>query len=105
MYPLDVTMPQARCCVAGGLEFGAGSILRALRTRSAATEPVASPVLSPPSMRIRPPPLGGPVCSCPGRYLATMPLPVDPQRDSPAVRAASLSAITFVSRTAWSCMS
>ena len=27
MYPLDVTMPQAGCCVAGGLEFGAGSIL------------------------------------------------------------------------------
>ena len=26
MYPLDVTMPQAGCCVAGGLEFGAGSI-------------------------------------------------------------------------------
>ena len=24
MYPLDVTMPQAGCCVAGGLEFGAG---------------------------------------------------------------------------------
>ena len=29
MYPLDVTMPQAGCCVAGGLEFGAGSILGA----------------------------------------------------------------------------
>ena len=40
-----------------------------------------------------------------GRYPATMPLPVDPQRDPPAVRAASLSAFTFVSRTAWSCMS
>ena len=26
MYPLDVTMPQAGCCVAGGLEFGAGLI-------------------------------------------------------------------------------
>ena len=25
MYPPDVTMPQAGCCVAGGLEFGAGS--------------------------------------------------------------------------------
>ena len=24
MYPLVVTMPQAGCCVAGGLEFGAG---------------------------------------------------------------------------------
>ena len=24
MYSLDVTMPQAGCCVAGGLEFGAG---------------------------------------------------------------------------------
>ena len=24
MYPLDVTMPQAGCCVAGGLEFGTG---------------------------------------------------------------------------------
>ena len=24
MYPLDVTMPQAGYCVAGGLEFGAG---------------------------------------------------------------------------------
>ena len=24
MYPLDVTMPRAGCCVAGGLEFGAG---------------------------------------------------------------------------------
>ena len=24
--PLDVTMPQAGCCVAGGLELGAGSI-------------------------------------------------------------------------------
>ena len=31
MYPLDVTMPQAGCCVAGGLEFGAGSILRSIR--------------------------------------------------------------------------
>ena len=27
MYLLDVTMPQAGCCVAGGLEFGAESIL------------------------------------------------------------------------------
>ena len=26
MYPLDVIMPRAGCCVAGGLEFGAGSI-------------------------------------------------------------------------------
>ena len=26
MYPLDVTMPQAGCCVTEGLEFGAGSI-------------------------------------------------------------------------------
>ena len=26
MYPLDVTTPQAGCCVAGGLELGAGSI-------------------------------------------------------------------------------
>ena len=26
MYPLDVNMPQAGYCVAGGLEFGAGSI-------------------------------------------------------------------------------
>ena len=24
MFPLDVTMPQAGCCVAGGLEVGAG---------------------------------------------------------------------------------
>ena len=24
MYPLDVIMPQAGCCVAGGLELGAG---------------------------------------------------------------------------------
>ena len=31
MYPLDVTMPQAGCCVAGGLEFGAGSILGSVR--------------------------------------------------------------------------
>ena len=31
MYPLDVTMPQAGCCVAGGLEFGAGSILGSIR--------------------------------------------------------------------------
>ena len=30
MYPLDVTMPQAGCCVAGGLEFGAGSILESV---------------------------------------------------------------------------
>ena len=27
MCPLDVTMPQAGCCVDGGLEFGAGPIL------------------------------------------------------------------------------
>ena len=26
MYPLDVTMSQAGCCVAGGLELRAGSI-------------------------------------------------------------------------------
>ena len=26
MYPLDVTVPHAGCCVAGGLEFRAGSI-------------------------------------------------------------------------------
>ena len=58
---------------------GQAASLRALRTRSAAAEPVASPVLSPPSMRIRPPPLGRPACFCPGRYPATMPLPVDPQ--------------------------
>ena len=31
MYPLDVTMPQAGCCVAGGLEFGAGPILGSIR--------------------------------------------------------------------------
>ena len=31
MYPLDVTMPQAGSCVAGGLEFGAGSILGSMR--------------------------------------------------------------------------
>ena len=31
MYPLDVTMPQAGCCVAGGLEFGAESILGLVR--------------------------------------------------------------------------
>ena len=31
MYPLDVTMPQAGCCVAGGLEFGGGSILGSVR--------------------------------------------------------------------------
>ena len=33
MYPLDVTMPQAGCCVAGGLEFGAGSILGSVSVR------------------------------------------------------------------------
>ena len=31
MYVLDVTMPQAGCCVAGGLEFGAGPILGSIR--------------------------------------------------------------------------
>ena len=31
MYSLDVTMPQAGYCVAGGLEFGAGSILGSVR--------------------------------------------------------------------------
>ena len=31
MYPLDVTMPQAGRCVAGGLEFGAGSIHGSVR--------------------------------------------------------------------------
>ena len=31
MYPLDITMPQAGCCVAGGLEFGAGSIIGSIR--------------------------------------------------------------------------
>ena len=30
-HVLDVTMPQAGCCVAGGLEFGAGSILGSVR--------------------------------------------------------------------------
>ena len=31
MYPLDVTMSQAGCCVAGGLELGAGPILGSIR--------------------------------------------------------------------------
>ena len=31
MYPLDVTMPQAGCCVAGVLEFRAGPILGSVR--------------------------------------------------------------------------
>ena len=33
MYPLDVTMPQAGRGVAGGLEFGAGSIHRSISVR------------------------------------------------------------------------
>ena len=33
MYPLDVTMPQAGCCVAGGLEFGAESVLGSVLVR------------------------------------------------------------------------
>ena len=31
MYHLDVTMPRAGCCVAGGLEFGAASIHGSIR--------------------------------------------------------------------------
>ena len=31
MHPLDVTMAQAGYCVAGGLEFGAGSVLGSVR--------------------------------------------------------------------------
>ena len=34
MYPLDVTMPQAWCCVAGGLEFGASVSVRGHRPAS-----------------------------------------------------------------------
>ena len=33
MYHLDVTVPQVGCCVAGGLEFGAGSIHGSLSVR------------------------------------------------------------------------
>ena len=33
MYPIDVAMPQAGCCVVGGLEFGAGLLLGSISGR------------------------------------------------------------------------
>ena len=42
MYPLDVIMPQAGCCVAEGLKSGAGSILGLISVRGHRPAPQAS---------------------------------------------------------------
>ena len=48
MYPLDVTMPQAGCCVTEGLEFGAGSILGSVPVRGHRPAPGVRLVRVPP---------------------------------------------------------
>ena len=95
--PSITSHPPSAARLARYLLGRAAASLRALRTRSAAAEPVASPVLSPHSMRHQPHPLGR---SClflpwpaPGHHAPTGGPPVRP----PAVLAASPSAIAFVS--------
>ena len=48
MYPLDVTMPQAGCCVAGGLELGAGLIHESISVRGHRPAPGVRLVSVPP---------------------------------------------------------
>ena len=80
--------PSRAARLAGRLHVRAGNVPQGVAHSVCRRREVASPVLLPPSMRISPPPLGGPACSCPGWLPATMPRPVDP-KCSPAVRPAS----------------